>query len=274
MIMRIGVVHVTTEAASGPYTKLITHTLDQAKADGTEIVHRYVQHLRRATDTAIAFPTLLNKVDIVAQVVQLARDGVDAAVVACSGDPGVAEARSLVDIPVVGPLEAALGLAMGYGFKFGILTVDDRTWGSNMTQMVQAYGMTDRYVGMRQLRTPTAEIFTVGFDNPERVLADMRDRGRELVADGAETILIGTAGVGTYASYFGFTNAGDAAAGEPDVPVFDMISIGVKFAELRAQVTAQMKLPVVSRAGWYATFDEANRARVNRLFGWTPQPGN
>ena len=40
--MKIGVVHVTTEAASGPYTALITANLERAKADGTEIVHRYV----------------------------------------------------------------------------------------------------------------------------------------------------------------------------------------------------------------------------------------
>lgn len=259
--MRIGVVHVTTEAASGPYTKLITATLDKAKSPGTEIVHRYVQHLRRATDTAIAYPTLLNKVDIVTEFSRLEADGVDAVVVACSGDPGVAEARSVLRIPVVGPLEATLGLAMGYGFKFGILTVDDRTWGSNMVQMVHAYGMAGRFVGIRQLHTPTAEVFTVGFENPDPVIADMKARGRELVADGAEVILIGTAGVGTFATYFGFSNVGD-----PDVPVFDMTAIGVKFAELRAEVTQRLNVPPVSRAGWFAEFGPRDQERVHKLF--------
>ena len=92
--MKIGVVHVNTEEASGPYTELITANLERAKRDGTEIVHRYVRHLRRATDTAIAYPTMLNKVDVVAEMVGLERDGADAVMVACSGDPGVAEARS------------------------------------------------------------------------------------------------------------------------------------------------------------------------------------
>ena len=259
--MRIGVVHVTTEEASGPYTKLITATLDKAKAPGTEIVHRYVGHLRRATDTAIAYPTLLNKVDIVSEFVRLERDGADAVLVACSGDPGVAEARSVVNIPVIGPLEATLGLAMGYGFKFGILTVDDRTWGSNMIQMVHAYGMASRFVGIRQLHTPTAEIFTVGFQEPEPVVADMKARGRELVADGAEVILIGTAGVGTFATYFGFSNVGD-----PDVPVFDMTAIGLKFAELRVDLTQRLGVPPVSRAGWFAEFSARDQERVNKLF--------
>src|ERR1700676_2672199 len=99
--MKIGVVHVTAEAVSGPYTELITANLERAKADGTEIVHRFVGHLRRATDTALAYPTLLNKVDVIAEMVKLERAGVDAVFVACSGDTGVAEARGLLQIPVV-----------------------------------------------------------------------------------------------------------------------------------------------------------------------------
>src|SRR5436305_12011502 len=162
--MKIGVVHVNTEDASGPYTELITANLDRAKREDTEIVHRYVRHLRRATDTAIAYPTLLNSVDVVTEMVRLQDDGVDAVMVACSGDPGIGEARSLLQIPVVGPMEAAMGLATGYGWKFGILTVADSTWGSNMDQMVHRYGFSSRYAGQRQLLLPTMTIFTEGFE--------------------------------------------------------------------------------------------------------------
>src|SRR5687768_7615204 len=98
--MKIGVVHVNTESASRPYTALVAANFERAKDDSTEVVHRYVQHLRRATDTAIAYPTLLNKVDIVREMVRLEEDGVDAVMVACSGDPGVTEAKTLLSIPV------------------------------------------------------------------------------------------------------------------------------------------------------------------------------
>jgi Asp/Glu/hydantoin racemase len=43
---------------------------------------------------------------VVATVVAGAAEGFDAAIVDCTADPGVAEARELVDIPVVGPGEA------------------------------------------------------------------------------------------------------------------------------------------------------------------------
>jgi allantoin racemase len=265
--MKIGVVHVTTEASSGPYTELITGTLARAKRPETELVHRYVGHMRRATDAAVAYPTLLNKVDVIAQMVQLEQEGVDAVMVACSGDPGVQEARSLLKIPVVGPMEAAMALACSYGWRFGILTVADRSWASCMDQLVHTYGFGARYVGLRQLHTPTHVLFTKGFDDPSIVKVDLEARARELVRDGADAILIGTAGIGTFATSFGFSKVDD-----PEVPVFDVCSVGIKFAELRAELQQQLGVPPVSRAGWHEEFPVADRERVDRLFGWVDVP--
>jgi allantoin racemase len=265
--MKIGVVHVTTEVASGPYTDLITANLERAKSEGTEILHRYVDHVRRASDTAIAYPTMLNRVDVAAHMVALEADGADAVFVACSGDTAVAEARSLVSIPVVGPMEAAMALACGYGWRFGILTVEDRTWASWMEQAVQINGLRDRYVGLRRLHTPTKVVFTEGFENPALVREDMEQRARELVDDGADAIVIGSAGLSTFATHFGWAKLDD-----PEVPVFDVLAVGLKFAEMRAQLQQQLGIPPVSRAGWHEAFDRTNRERVNRLFGWVRDP--
>jgi Asp/Glu/hydantoin racemase len=261
--MKIGVVHITTEEASGAYTQLITANLERAKNEATEVMHRYVGHLRRATDTAQAYPTMLNKVDIVAEMVALERDGADAVLVACSGDPGVAEARSLLSIPVVGPMEATFLLACSYGWRFSILTVADRTWSSNMDQMVQALGLAARYAGQRQLHTPTATIFTEGFERPQLVIDDIEARARECVEDGADVIVIGSAGLGTFATNFGVSKVGN-----PEVPIFDAIATGFKVAELRVELKDRLGIPAVSRAGWHAEFSGDDRRRVNRLFGW------
>jgi Asp/Glu/hydantoin racemase len=265
--MRIGVVHVNTEAASGPYTELITANLERAKRDDTEVLHRYVRHLRRATDTAIGYPTLLNKVDVISETLELERAGADAVIVACSGDTGVSEARSLVRIPVVGPMEAAMSLVLGYGWRFGIVTVADPTWSAHLEQVVHQHGLSARYAGQRQLVTPTATIFTEGFERPEIVRDDIAARAREMVDGGAEAILIGSAGLSTFASHFGI-----ARIDEPLTPIFDVISIGFKVAELRAELMARMGLPEVGRGGWYSEFDERNRRRVNALFGWVDEP--
>lgn len=262
--MRIGVVHVTTEEASGPYTALITANLEKVKANGTEIVNRYVSHVRRATDTAIAYPTLLNKVDIVAQIVTLAEEGVDGVFVACSGDPGVDEARTLVDIPVVGPMEATFGLVCGYGRRFGIVTVADLTWSAHMKDMVDAYGIASRFVGLRTLEIPTAVVFTKGFEEPQMVGKEIAARALELVEDeGAESIIMGSAGLSTFASACGLFQV------EPySVPIFDTMCVGLKMAELRVDLQQRLGVPAVGRSGWYGAFSAKDRDRVDNLFAW------
>ena len=265
--MKIGVVHVTTEVASGPYTDLISANLERAKSDATEILHRYVGHIRRASDTAIAYPTMLNRIDVAAQMVALQDDGADAVMVACSGDTAVSEARSLLRIPVVGPMEATMGLACSYGWRFGVLTVEDRTWASWMEQTVHINGLGDRYAGLRRLHTPTKKVFTDGFKDPSFVREDMEARARELVDDGADAIVIGSAGLSVFASSFHFSKVTD-----PEVPVFDTMAVGLKFAELRADLQRRLDVPPVSRSGWYEEFGTADRERVNRLFGWVADP--
>lgn len=263
--MRIGVVHVTTEAVSGPYTDMITANFERARGATTEVMHRYVSHMRRATDTAIAYPTLLNKLDVIAEMVTLEQDGADAVLVACSGDTGVSEARSVLSIPVVGPMEAAMALACSYGWRFGIVTVADRTWASWMDQVVHINGFDARYAGMRTLHTPTARVFTEGFERPSIVEVDLRARCDEVAADGADAVLLGSAGLSTFGSRFGL-----AATSDPEVPVFDVLSVGLKFAELRAELREQLGVPAVSRAGWHELFGADDRERVNRLFGREP----
>ncbi|GAA1851584.1 hypothetical protein GCM10009836_34470 [Pseudonocardia ailaonensis] len=267
--MKIGIVHVTVEKGSEPYTELINQTFGAAKRDDTELMHRYVRHMRRATDTALAFPTLLNKVDVINEFLQLQADGADAVMVACSGDTGVGEARSLLDIPVVGPMEAAAGLAMGYGRRIGIVTVADNPWAGFMDQFMNDIGLGSRYVGLRQLRTPTMQVFTQGFTEPATVAKEIAECARELVEIGAESILVGSAGLSTFASYGGLTHLED-----PVVPIFDVLVAGLKLAEVRAELKLKVGVPEVSRAGWTERYPDKDVARLAGQFGWYADPAS
>jgi allantoin racemase len=164
-------------------------------------------------------------------------------------------------------MEAAMSLACSYGWRFGIVTVADRTWGSWMDQLVHVYGFSARYAGLRQLETPTARVFTEGFTNPALVEADLRGRCAEMAAAGADAILLGSAGLSTFATSFGL-----AATDSPEVPVLDVLSVGLKFAELRADLQQRLGVPPVSRAGWHEGFAPEDRERVDRLFGRLSAP--
>lgn len=58
-------------------------------------------------------------------IMKCEREGFDAAIIGCFGDPGLEAARELVTMPIIGPCESSLLLAAGLGHKYSILTVFD-----------------------------------------------------------------------------------------------------------------------------------------------------
>lgn len=260
--MKISIVHVNCEELSGPYTKLIENNFNRAKRGDTVLEHRYVRRLKRATDTVFPFPILLNKVDVVEQFIAAGRGGADGAMVACSGDPGVAEARTLLSLPVVGPMEAALHLACAYGYKIGIVTVADRSWAEYCEMMANAYGLGTRLAGVKRINIPSMEAFTVGFENPQRVANAVAETASELVDDGADAIVIGSAGLSVMSSAAGLTRTPDSGA-----PIFDCLTIGLKMTELRVDLTQKFGLPEASRIGYGERLSDKDTARLTKLFG-------
>lgn len=259
--MKISIVHVNCEALSGPYTKLIEANFNRAKRDDTILDHRYVRRLKRASDTVFPFPILLNKVDVVEQFLAAGRSGADGVMVACSGDPGIAEARTLLPVPVVGPMEAALHLACAYGYKIGIVTVADRSWSEYCEMMVNAYGLGARFAGIKRIKIPSMEAFTVGFEKPEVVAKAVAETANELVEEGADAIVIGSAGLSVMSSAAGLTRT------ESNAPIFDCLTVGLKMTELRVDLTKKFGLPEASRVGYGERLSDKDTGRLTSLFG-------
>tara|TARA_X000001036_G_scaffold319456_1_gene297923 strand:- start:617 stop:1339 length:723 start_codon:yes stop_codon:yes gene_type:complete len=66
--------------------------------------------------------------EIVKEVLKAERDGCDAVIIGCCSDPGLPEAQRAVNIPVVGPLQAAAATVAGRGLRLGILCPDEHAW--------------------------------------------------------------------------------------------------------------------------------------------------
>jgi allantoin racemase len=75
--------------------------------------------IESAYEEMLAIPATLDL------IMQCERDGYDAAIIGCFGDPGLEAARELVSMPVVGPCESAMLLAAGLGHRFSVLTIYD-----------------------------------------------------------------------------------------------------------------------------------------------------
>jgi allantoin racemase len=115
---------------------------------------------------------------------QAERQGYDAVVPLGMLDLGVDGGKSAVDIPVVGPMEAALHIASLLGDRFGLIIYHEKLLAFNRA-IVRRYGMEDRIVGFG----------VSGFDLPDltahrdEVVRNFVEEAKNLVAAGAEVII-------------------------------------------------------------------------------------
>lgn len=115
---------------------------------------------------------------------QAERQGYDAVVPLGMLDLGVDGGKSAVDIPVVGPMEAALHVASLLGDRFGLIIYHEKLLAFNRA-IVRRYGMEDRIVGFG----------VSGFDLPDltahrdEVVRNFVEEAKNLVAAGAEVII-------------------------------------------------------------------------------------
>jgi allantoin racemase len=142
----------------------------------------------------------------------------DGVVLACYGDPGLAAAREVSPVPVVGIAEASMLMACTIAHSFSIVTVLPRVR-PLLETMVRLHGLETRCASIRV--TPLSVL------DCER---DPTAAEREIVKaarlaideDGAEAICLGCAGMGPLDK---------AVQGQIGVPVLDGVACAVKLVE-------------------------------------------
>ncbi len=150
--------------------------------------------------------------------------GYDAVVPLGMLDLGVDGGRSLVDIPVIAPCEAAFHVAAQLGDRFGIVCYHQSLIPRQRT-LTKAYGMEDWVAGRRASGFRLSEIA----DNKEQMIASFMTAARELIdQDGADVIIA-----------HGITQCPihirpDWAANELGVPVVEGIGAPIRMAALLA----------------------------------------
>ena len=126
---------------------------------------------------------------IVNNAVQAQRQGFDAVAISCFFDPGLREARSLVDIPVVSLCETALFIATTVGGRFGLIGLGpDQVFA--LDDLAARYGATDRIAAVLPLDPPVTE---TDLESMHGGGGDLEDRveevARRAVAQGADLII-------------------------------------------------------------------------------------
>jgi allantoin racemase len=112
--------------------------------------------------------------------------GYDAIIVGCCYDPGVRVAREVVDIPVIGPLEAAINHASYFGHDYSIVTDSHKTvpWLDDLTRI---YGNT-RCRGIHAIDWQVPDMLADPIGVARHSLKTFRD---VLERDRSEVVLVG-----------------------------------------------------------------------------------
>lgn len=150
-----------------------------------------------------------------------AGDGVDAAIIAAFGDPGLFGARELFSFPVVGLAEAAMLTACMVGRRFSIVTFAGALapW---YEECVAMHGLASRCAGIRTLDGSFKSISEVQAEKEELLVA-LANRAVE--QDAADVVILSGAPLAGLAA-----KVGDRIP----VPVIDPIAAAVRQAETLA----------------------------------------
>lgn len=177
--------------------------------------------------SAMAYPAvgLLNGAIVLEDVRRSAAEGADAVLIAAAGEPGLHAARSAVDIPVVGSIEAGLALSQFLGRRVGIVTIN-AAYEDILTDRVRRYGLADRLAGpdaVRHCELSWDAVARALAGDPDPLVAPFQAVVDGLVDDGADVILGGGQIFGALLHLIG---------AEPGrVPILDCATAGLKAAE-------------------------------------------
>jgi len=115
---------------------------------------------------------------------------IDAFVIACYSDPGLAVCREATARPVFGINEAGVLTALARGEHVGVIAIGQRSIRRHVRYMRQL-GLMDRFAGERPLNMSVAEVAS-----GEKTLHRMIEIGEELRdKDAADVIVMGCAGM-------------------------------------------------------------------------------
>ncbi len=214
-------IRAVTPIITESFGPMIIEEFERVARPDTEISNVFIDSgpasVESAYDEALAIP------EVIAKVRQAEKEGMDAVIINCFGDPGLDAAREVVSIPVIGPCEAAMHVAAMLGHRFSVVTILDRII-PELELHAQKYGVAGKLASARSIDLPVLDLEK----GREQFVARMVDEAVEAVEeDGAHVIVLGCTGLAGLDEQVG---SGLHEKGY-EVPVIDPASIALKIAE-------------------------------------------
>jgi allantoin racemase len=226
------------------------------KTLGQAEIERRQDYLQRhaAADTEIkvqsvpsGYPSIESERDLVTVAPHLLHgmqkaeaDGASAGIIGCFSDPALDAIRETVKMPVVGPGQSAIALAMQLGESYSILSPLD-SGAKRALPRLRGQGLTERLASIRGVGVSVVDL-TQG-DNTawDRIIAT----GRRCIDDGADVLVMGCMSMA-------FMGVERELSDRLSVPVVSPVLAALKTAETLLDLTLTH-----SRTAWPSPPDKA-----------------
>jgi len=171
------------------------------------------------------YADMLRTVEIVEGIMQAEKEGYDAAVNGCFGDPGLDAMEALVDIPVIGPAKASMIMAQTVGSKMAFVTLP--RWEDKVEKFIRIYGIENMVISKRPCRAFNIQLEQ--FKNEDQVIDNFFTIAKGAIEDGADVIILACANCSTQVTYKGISEING-------IPIIDGAIAALKLVEIMADL--------------------------------------
>ena len=229
------------------YDELVDEVVRPAIGSDTELTVRSLAGTG-VPETAFLPAASLLMNQLLSAVEQGERDGFDAVVIACASDPGLADAKELVSIPVTAPMEAAIATGRALG-RLGVVAPRIESGeGENLPQdanwvrrLVHAYDGASIFAGVFSAPCPHPPADVVDrlvYENPRELRSLVRRGMAEAVAgpagDAAEAAFRDHDATVLFYACTIWSGLLEPVRDRVPVPVLDPLITPVRYAEMLA----------------------------------------
>jgi allantoin racemase len=192
-----------------------TDVLQSWASPGTTVETRDSQFngaIESMYDEYMYIPSMLENVQAIE------REGFDAAILGCFGDPGLDGVRELVRMPVVGLAETAFHVVSTLADTFAIITATPELT-RHMRRLADRYNLDKHLVGVADIGCPILEIRR----DPAAQYPTLLATGRRMVENGADSLVLGCGSMSFFA---------EDLQRDLGVPCINPLRVGLRMCEL------------------------------------------
>ncbi len=154
------------------------------------------------------------------EVLKAEKEGYNAVIIGCFGDPGLDGLREITDMLVIGPAGASMSMAVSLGHNFSIITIMDSII-EPLKKLSWEVGVYQKLASIRAIDIPVIELNK----DHRRGVSSIIEAGKKVIKeDKANVLILGCMSMG-------FLDIAEEMMAELKVPVINPSQASLKFTE-------------------------------------------